>query len=61
MRNNPYLCDQDFTYFQGDSKTLITPVSAYNRRIHYCIEEFDKLLDSSNIDPTGWFKIAKHI
>lgn len=61
MRNNPYLCDLDYTYFQSKEDFLITPVTAYNRRIWYQLAELDELIDSSNMDPIGWYRIAKFI
>ncbi|KAF2455509.1 asparaginase-domain-containing protein [Lineolata rhizophorae] len=42
-------------------QSLRTPVSAYDRRIRYCVLEFETLLDSSSIDAAGWDKIAKSV
>ena len=33
MKNNPYLCDSDYTYFKAKDNFIITPLSLYNRRI----------------------------
>jgi lysophospholipase len=61
MRNNPYLCDLDYTYFQATGEFLITPESIYQRRIWYTVRELDELLDSSNIVQKNWLKIASII
>lgn len=37
------------------------PVSAYDRRVRYCVHEFEQLLDSSSIDAAGWDQIAKTV
>lgn len=42
-------------------QSLRTPVSAYDRRVRYCVQEFDPLLDSSSIDAVGWDLIARAI
>jgi lysophospholipase len=42
-------------------QSLRTPVSTYDRRVRYCVLEFEKLLDSSSIDSTGWDQIAKTV
>jgi lysophospholipase len=34
-------------------QSLRTPVSNYERRVRYCVLEFEKLLDSSSIDAAG--------
>jgi lysophospholipase len=39
-------------------QSLRTPVSTYERRVRYCVLEFEKLLDSSSIDAAGWDQIA---
>jgi lysophospholipase len=49
---------------QGTRKavqSLRTPVSTYDRRIRYCVYEFEHLLDSSSIDAEGWDHIAKTV
>ncbi|KAF1918910.1 asparaginase-domain-containing protein [Ampelomyces quisqualis] len=42
-------------------QSLRTPVSTYERRVRYCVLEFEKLLDSSSIDAAGWDQIAKSV
>ncbi|KAI4672168.1 uncharacterized protein J4E78_000668 [Alternaria triticimaculans] len=42
-------------------QSLRTPVSTYDRRVRYCVLEFEKLLDSSSIDSTGWDQIARTV
>ncbi|KAF2095984.1 asparaginase-domain-containing protein [Rhizodiscina lignyota] len=42
-------------------QSLRTPLSAYERRVRYCVQEFDPLLDSSSIDAVGWDLIAKAV
>lgn len=43
------------------ASSLRCPISTYERRIRYCVHEFDKLLDSSSIDSAGWDQIAQTI
>lgn len=42
-------------------QSLRTPVSTYDRRVRYCVLEFEQLLDSSSIDAAGWDQIAESI
>ena len=42
-------------------QSLRTPRSTYDRRIRYCVHEFETLLDSSSIDAEGWDQIAKTV
>jgi lysophospholipase len=42
-------------------QSLRTPISTYDRRIRYCVYEFENLLDSSSIDAEGWDHIAKTV
>lgn len=42
-------------------QSLRTPVSTYERRVRYCVLEFEKLLDSSAIDSSGWDQIARTV
>jgi len=42
-------------------QSLRTPISAYDRRVRYCVYEFENLLDSSSIDAEGWDLIARTI
>ncbi|KAK6528800.1 hypothetical protein TWF694_004035 [Orbilia ellipsospora] len=39
-------------------KSLRTPLTSYQKRIRYCVMEFNPLLDSSSINAKGWKKIA---
>ncbi|XP_019374036.1 PREDICTED: 60 kDa lysophospholipase isoform X1 [Gavialis gangeticus] len=41
--------------------TLVLPLSKQNKRIVYTIKELSPLLDSSNMTPDDWAKIAKHL
>jgi len=40
---------------------LTTPISAFGKRIHYDILEYDPLLDSSNMDMDDWARVAEDI
>jgi lysophospholipase len=42
-------------------QSLRTPISTYERRVRYCVLEFEKLLDSSSIDSNGWDQIARTV
>lgn len=42
-------------------QSLRTPISTYDRRVRYCVLEFENLLDSSSIDAAGWDQIAKTV
>ncbi|KAH7135468.1 asparaginase-domain-containing protein [Dendryphion nanum] len=42
-------------------QSLRCPISTYERRVRYCVLEFEKLLDSSSIDAAGWDQIAKTV
>lgn len=61
LYNNPFSCDMDYTYFKADNDFLITPITAFNRRIWFKVEELDKLLDSSNMTYEDWVTIANRI
>ncbi len=39
----------------------VTPVSKFGRRVAYEVVEYDPLLDSSNIEPEHWVRIAQDI
>ncbi|XP_066480291.1 60 kDa lysophospholipase-like [Tiliqua scincoides] len=41
--------------------TLVLPLSSQNKRIIYTIQELSPLLDSSNMTPADWGKIARHL
>ncbi|NXC17498.1 LPP60 lysophospholipase, partial [Corythaeola cristata] len=49
----------NFHEFPDD--TLVLPVSKQNKRIFYTILELSPLLDSSNMTPEDWAKIAKKL
>lgn len=42
-------------------QSLRCPKSTYDRRVRYCVHEFETLLDSSSIDAAGWDQIAKTV
>jgi lysophospholipase len=42
-------------------QSLRTPVSTYERRVRYCVLEFEKLLDSSSINAQDWDQIARTV
>lgn len=50
LRENPYICDQDFTFFNSKDDFLITPETIFKKRIWYKIIEFDNCIDSSNMN-----------
>ena len=56
------LYDKEFSEAQGlESNQCITPVTPFEKRIFYQVEEFDDLLDSSNLTLEDQIKIAKYI
>ena len=56
------LYDKEFSEAQGlESNQCITPVTPFEKRIFYQVEEFDDLLDSSNLTLEDQIKIAKQI
>lgn len=61
LYKNPFACDMDFTYFKATDDFLITPLTAFNRRIWFKVDELDKLLDSSNMTSEDWVTIAERI
>ncbi|CAD8187753.1 unnamed protein product [Paramecium pentaurelia] len=61
LQNNPFSCDMDYTYFKATDDFLITPITAFNRRIWFKVDELDKLLDSSNMTSDDWVTIAERI
>jgi lysophospholipase len=42
-------------------QSLRTPISTYERRVRYCVLEFEKLLDSSSINAQDWDQIARTV
>lgn len=61
MKDHPSFCDVDYTFFHAEDGFLITPESIYKRRIHYKIVEYEEIIDSSNMNPTYWLKIASSV
>jgi len=61
LKNNPHLCDQNYTFFNSENDFLITPHSMYGKRIWYKVEEFDEIKDSCDNDVEEWIKIAEAI
>ncbi|GAA6058789.1 hypothetical protein JCM10212_001905 [Sporobolomyces blumeae] len=41
--------------------SLVTPKSAHGKRIRYAVWEYEKLIDSSEIEPGDWLRIAADI
>lgn len=68
MYNNLNLCDKDFTHNQNNFKNfeinndfLVTPETITGKRVYYKIEEFENLIDSSNMNLDYWKKIGRAI
>jgi len=61
LKNNPHLCDQNFTFFNAEDGFLITPHTMFGKRIWYKVEEFDEIKDSCDNDVDEWLKIAEAI
>ncbi len=61
LKNNPHLCDQNYTFFNAENGFLVTPHTMYGKRIWYKIEEFDEIKDSCDNDVEEWIKIAEAI
>jgi len=61
LRSNNYLHDSKFTVSEEFSNHLITPETAYRTRIIYKIEEFEEMLDSSDINYDCYIKICEKI
>ena len=51
MQTNP--CFQD-----PEAPPCTTPVTAYGKRLHYTVKEYDPLLDSCNMGHKDWAKMA---
>ncbi|XP_029940291.1 uncharacterized protein LOC115382614 [Salarias fasciatus] len=66
LRSLPILHDQDYAEKHrlreryGD-QTLVLPESAERKRVVYTIDEYNPLLDSSNMTPEDWVKIGTDI
>ncbi|NWI88304.1 LPP60 lysophospholipase, partial [Pitta sordida] len=68
LKKMPMLHDEAYARETGLSSshefpenTLVLPVSKQNKRIFYTILELSPLLDSSNMTPDDWAKIAKKL
>jgi L-asparaginase/Glu-tRNA(Gln) amidotransferase subunit D len=68
MYNHLNLCDKEYTHDQNKFKDfdikndfLITPETITGKRIYYKIEEFENLIDSSNMNLDYWKKIGRAI
>ena len=61
LKNNPHLCDQNYTFFNSEDDFLITPPTMYGKRIWYKVQEFDKIMDSCDNDIEEWLKIAEAV
>jgi lysophospholipase len=68
MYNNQNLCDKEYTHehytyktFDLNSDFMITPETITGKRIFYKIEEFENLIDSSNMNFDYWKKIGRAI
>lgn len=61
IRSNNYLHDPKYTLSEEFFNHLITPITAYKTRIIYRIEEFEEMLDSSDINYECYVKICERI
>ncbi|XP_025904436.1 60 kDa lysophospholipase [Nothoprocta perdicaria] len=68
LKNMPQLHDEAYAQekrlydcHEYPDKTLVLPVSKQNKRIIYTILELSPLLDSSNMTPEDWAKIARKL
>ena len=61
LQENSNFCDSDYTYFHSKDNFLITPETIFGKRVHYKVEEFSEIFDSSNIDINIWMKIGIYI
>ena len=61
LKSNSYLHDPNFAKAEEFSAFLITPETSYKTRILYKIEEFDEMLDSSDITPETYLKLCEKI
>lgn len=61
LRSNNYLHDSKFGLSQEFQGFLITPETAFKTRIMYKIEEFEEMLDSSDINDACYIKICEKI
>ena len=61
IKSNSYLHDSNFTISEEFTNHLITPETAYKTRILYKIEEFEEMLDSSDITNDCYIKLCEKI
>ena len=61
LRSNNYLNDAKFTLEEKFQSHLITPETAFKTRILYKIEEFEEMLDSSDINEQCYVKLCEKI
>ncbi|XP_077991940.1 L-asparaginase-like [Glandiceps talaboti] len=65
IRSMPVLHDKEYAMRLGRddvcNKPFVLPLSPQNRRVVYCVDEYEVLIDSSNMHATDWIKIAEDI
>ncbi|XP_070578623.1 L-asparaginase-like isoform X2 [Ptychodera flava] len=64
IRKMPTLHDKEYEIKLGNdilNKPFVLPLSPQNRRVIYCVHEYEVLMDSSNMHATDWIKIAGDI
>uniref|UniRef100_A0A8C3J3S7 asparaginase n=1 Tax=Calidris pygmaea TaxID=425635 RepID=A0A8C3J3S7_9CHAR len=68
LKTMPMLHDEAYVqetklnnFHEFPDNTLVLPISKQNKRIFYTILELSPLLDSSNMTPEDWAKIAKKL
>jgi len=61
LKNNPHLCDQNYTFFNAEDGFLITPHTMFGKRIWYKVQEFEEIKDSCDSDVDEWIKIAEAV
>ncbi|KFV81639.1 60 kDa lysophospholipase, partial [Struthio camelus australis] len=68
LKNMPQMHDEAYAQekklydtHEYPDKTLVLPVSKQNKRVVYTVLELSPLLDSSNMTPEDWAKIAKKL
>lgn len=58
LKEHPSFCDSSYTYFHSKDDFLITPETIFKKRIYYKLLEFEKIIDSSNMNIEIWLQIA---
>ncbi|XP_075569068.1 60 kDa lysophospholipase [Pelecanus crispus] len=61
LHDEAYAREKKLNSHEFPDNTLVLPVSKQNKRIFYTILELSPLLDSSNMTPEDWAKIAKKL